>query len=354
MLTHRRTFAYPMHFCKVQLLEALAISCYGAAMRSRSLRAPVVPWLLVGIGAVAALLPQWLPGFRLPLPDRVQDGATVFLGVLLEALPFVLLGVLVSAGIRRYISPERMQRLLPRNKWLALPAAAALGLLFPVCECGNLPVARRLIRQGMRPAYAITFLLSAPILNPAVLISTIAAFRFVPELVVARFVLGFLVSVAVGAYFLLRGDEHVVTEQERAAACDHDHGGIAGILDELAEMLGTLSYGAALAAVIQVTIPRSSLVELGQNPVAAILVMMGLALIVSLCSNVDAFFALSFANTFSSSSLLAFLVFGPMIDFRAIALMTRVFTPRAIATIALLVAQLVFLGSLALHYLGIL
>jgi uncharacterized membrane protein YraQ (UPF0718 family) len=112
--------------------------------------------------------------------------------------------------------------------------------------------------------------------------------------------------------------------------------------------------GALVAAVIQVVIPRTFLVGLGSTPVAAILMMMVLALVVSLCSNVDAFFALSFANTFSSSSLLAFLVFGPMVDFRSLALLTRSFKPKTIVTMSVLVAELVFVIALFLHHTGIL
>ncbi len=288
------------------------------------------------------------------VPTQLQDGLTIFMGVMLEALPFVLLGVLVSAFIRRFISPSTIQRFVPKHPLLAFPVVAFLGMLFPVCECGNLPVARQLIRRGMRPSQAITFLLSAPILNPAVIISTVAAFRFMPDLVVARFALGFLVAVLVGAYFYVRGDSDVVNAEKSTEACEHDHTGIGSISDELFEMVSTLTLGAAIAAVIQVTIPRTVLLDLASNPVAAIATMMLLALIVSLCSNVDAFFALSFANTFSASSLLAFLVFGPMIDIRAIALMTRSFSPKAIALITILVAELVFVSTLLLHHLGIL
>lgn len=302
--------------------------------------------------AALALLPWPRLTALLPTPHRLQDALTIFSGVVLEALPFVLLGVLVSALIRRYVSAERIQKIVPRHPVLAYPFVALCGFFLPVCECGNLPVARRLIRQGMRPSQAITFLLSAPIINPAVIISTIAAFRFLPELVAARFIVGFIIAITVGWVLRWMGDKNLVTEE--GASCSHDHGGIRGIVDEFFEMMGTLALGAGIAALIQVFVPRSFLTDLGGTAVLAIGVMILLAFIVSLCSNVDAFFALSFAGTFPASSLLAFMVFGPMIDIRAISLMTRSFTPAAIATISLLVLQMTFLISLAAHYWGLL
>jgi uncharacterized membrane protein YraQ (UPF0718 family) len=286
-------------------------------------------------------------------PSLIQDGVTIFMGVVLEALPFVLLGVLVSAGIRRFATPERVSRWIPKHPLLAYPVAALMGIALPVCECGNLPVARQLIKQGMAPSQAITFLLSAPILNPAVFISTYAAFRFSPDLVAARFILGFLVAVLVGWFFAWRGEAKVVVpEVASEIGCAHGHGGVKQIVEEFFEMFAALSLGALIAAVVQVTIPRAVLTDLASNPALAIAVMMGLALIVSLCSNVDAFFALSFAGTFSASALLAFLVFGPMIDFRSLSLMRRSFTTKTIITVSILVAELVFLGSLLAHYGG--
>jgi hypothetical protein len=285
----------------------------------------------------------------------IQDGITIFMGVVLEALPFVLLGVLVSAGLRRFATPERVAAILPKHPLLAQPVAALLGVALPVCECGNLPVARQLIKQGMPPSAAITFLLSAPILNPAVFISTYAAFRFAPDLVASRFILGFIVAILVGWFFRWQGEKGVVlAEVEKEIACVHHHGGVRQIVDEFFEMFSALAVGAGIAAIVQIVVPRAALTELASNPLLAISVMMLLALIVSLCSNVDAFFALSFSGTFPASSLLAFLVFGPMIDFRAISLMRRSFTTRTIVIIILLVAQLVFLSTLALHYTGIL
>lgn len=317
---------------------------------------PLLPFVVSTLLAVAvAVLP--LVDQEVVLPDHLQDGLTIFFGIIIEALPFVILGVIVSILIQRFVTPARLKKFLPRSPLLAFPVVSLLGMVFPVCECGNQPVARQLMRQGMRPSHAITFLLGAPILNPVVMVSTVVAFKFTPELVAARFIVGFLVAVLVGLYFYYRGDTDITTaEIHDPEFCEtgHAHGGITHFVTELTEMIGALAIGAIIAAIVQVYVPRSLLLDLGSTPVAAILVMMGLALIVSLCSTVDAFFALSFSATFSSSSLLAFLVFGPMIDFRAISLLSRSFTPRAILTMVVLVTELVFTASLILNYWGIL
>jgi uncharacterized membrane protein YraQ (UPF0718 family) len=311
-------------------------------------------YLLLAAAAVVAAVP-WQAKLHYILPDQLQNGLSIFLGIIIEALPFVLLGTLVSAGMRRFLSEDRLAKLIPKSPWLAYPSAALIGLLFPVCECGNLPVARRLIRQGMPASQALTFFLAAPILNPAVIISTWAAFRFEPSVVVGRLVCGFLIAVAVGAYFHLRGDGDMLSRfsADPEDFCQHEHAGVNGIVDELLEMVAALSLGAAIAAVVQVAVPREALLALGTSPVTAILVMMVLAVVVSLCSTVDAFFALSFASTFSTASILAFLLLGPMIDFRTIALAGRTFSTRVITEMGILVMELVFFLTLILHNLRI-
>lgn len=295
----------------------------------------------------------WQAHLHYILPDRVQNSLSIFFGIVIEALPFVLLGVLVSAGMRRYLTGDRLNSILPKSPWLAFPMSALIGLLFPVCECGNLPVARRLIRQGMPPAQALTFFLAAPILNPAVIISTFAAFRFDLPLVAGRIIGGFVIAILVGGYFSLLGRTHILSNiTDNDESCEHDHSlnSINSLADELFEMLAALAIGAGVAAVIQVAVPRTALLALGTTPVTAILVMMVLAVVVSLCSTVDAFFALSFASTFSAASLLAFLILGPMIDFRTVALARRAFNGKAIAEMAVLVIELVFIFALAAHH----
>jgi uncharacterized protein len=329
-------------------------------------------WYALAAALVLVLIVLPINRDAVQLPAKLQDGLTIFTGVIVEALPFIALGVVISALIRRFITPEILTKYIPKNSLISFPMVGLLGLALPVCECGNLPVARQLIRQGMRPSQAITFLLSAPIINPTVIISTLAAFYWIPGMLWARLGLGFAIAVSIGWIFAWLGDHHLTQRLSVAPIAEvatgdssiksipmeenhvHGHANLAGMVDELLEMVSTISIGGIIAGIVQVTVPRSTLLGLADSPVTAILVMMGLALIVSLCSNVDAFFALSFAGTFSSASLLAFLVFGPMIDFRALALFSRSFTPKVLVLLTLFVAQGVFIGAIWIHYTGIL
>lgn len=311
---------------------------------------------LFGLALLIATL-LWQAPLDLTFPSQIQDGLTIFLGITIEALPYIVIGAVIAAIIRNYVSPQRLLKLIPKQAYLAFPTVSLLGLLLPICECGNMPVARSLIRQGLKPGLAITFLLAAPIINPAVIITTYAAFRTMPELMISRFVVGAIIAMAVGFYFYQRGDRGLLLAQEEEQFLDPEHCQLnhhTSFLGEFLEMFGALTFGAAIAALLQVVAPYQLLANLTAEPVIAILAMMALAFVISICSTVDAFFALSYATIFPPSALLAFLVFGPMVDIKAISLMSRTWKPRTILILCLLVAQLTLLISLSLHYLNLL
>jgi uncharacterized membrane protein YraQ (UPF0718 family) len=294
---------------------------------------------------------------------RAQDGVTVFLGVIIEATPFLVLGVLTSQALALVTRGERLLAWLPRSRLGSLAALAGLGALFPVCECGNVPVARRLVTRGVPAAAAMVFLLSAPALNPVVALSTYAAFRDQPAIVGYR--LGLTLAIALGVGLLLslhprpgallrwRPDERAHVTPESVVSWSDRLGRYAtGALDEFVEMGGILVIGAALAALTQVIVPRAMLLEIGQGPVTSVVVMMTLAVLLSICSTVDAFVALAYAGTFTNGSLVAFLVFGPMIDLKGLLLMLTVFRGWLVGLVALVVAEAVFLLGLVLNYWG--
>jgi uncharacterized membrane protein YraQ (UPF0718 family) len=295
------------------------------------------------------------------MSGRLQDAVTIFLGVLIEATPFLLLGVLVSQVLARVVKRDRGLAWLPRGRLAGLASLAGLGALFPVCECGNVPVARRLLTRGVPAAGAMVFLLSAPSLNPVVALSTWAAFRDDAWIVGYRLLFTFVIALGVGLLLSLHPEPRALLARrglEHAEDADRggEHAGIrgfaAGALQEFVEMGAVLVIGAALAAAVQTVVPRQALLDIGQGPVVSVASMMLLAVVLSVCSTVDAFVALSFAGTFTDGSLVAFLVFGPMIDLKAILLMLTVFNPRAVALVALVVAEAVFLVGVALNYLG--
>ncbi|MEY3303352.1 MAG: permease [Pseudanabaena sp.] len=325
--------------------------------------------------------------------NQLLSAFTLFLSLLVEAIPFLLMGVLLSGVLLIFVDERKLIAILPKNPFLGALAGSLLGFMFPVCECGNVPVARRLISQGAPISVAISFLMAAPTINPVVIWATWTAFRDQPEIAVLRVVLSFIVANIVAMVFSSQKDLRAILQPNIAIALPApkvkagavpvgtfflgedrsqplDFAGyvstsnqvvtkslpdrlnllLDNTLAETRELGAILVMGSAIAAVIQVWVPRDIILSLGQGPVSSILAMMILAAIVSICSTVDAFFALSFAATFTGGSLLAFLVFGPIIDLKAIGLILTIFKKRAVIYMFLLTAQLTFLSCLFINF----
>ncbi|GGO65332.1 UPF0718 protein YcgR [Microbacterium nanhaiense] len=307
----------------------------------------------VGVAIVAALFAvnAFLPGlFDEPLPARAQDGLTLTFSVLIESLPFVALGVILSIAIQVWVPASFIHRVLPTRAWPRRLALAALGMLIPVCECGNVPFARGLMMRGIGPADTLAFLVAAPIVNPIVIITTHQAFGMSGGILVARLLGGYAIAVLIGWLFSRHPDpDRLLTERFRVA-CDHAHDAHGSRLErsvsqftvELRAVMPALIIGSALAGAVQVIVPRSALVAIGSNPVLSIVAMMILAITVSLCSNVDSFFALSLASTFTTGSIVAFLLVGPVVDIKMISLLRTTFTVRAIGVIVAVVVLAAF------------
>jgi uncharacterized protein len=281
----------------------------------------------------------------------------------IEAAPFLLLGVLVSQVLATAVGDARLLAWVPRGRLAGLGAGAGFGMLFPVCECGNVPVTRRLVARGVPVAVALVFFLAAPAFNPVVALSTLAAFRDQPAIVVFRLLFSFAIPVGVGLLVSLHPRPADLL-QSRAAPAPSDSNAIpvsrvgrvqafsAAVIQEFAEMGVLLVLGAGVAALTQALVPRSTLLALGQGPVLSVLAMMALAVVLSVCSTVDAFVALAYAGTVTDGALVAFLVFGPMIDIKSLLLMLTVFRARAVLLVSTLVTEAVFLVGLLLNYWG--
>lgn len=286
-----------------------------------------VVWMTTGISVANPFDDiQWSP--------KWLDVRTFFLSILLEAIPFVLLGVFFSACIQTFVSEEQVRRWTPKNPLVALPFAGLLGFLFPVCECAIIPVVRRLIQKGMPLHVGIVFLLAGPIVNPIVLTSTYTAFARQPDMAMYRGVAAFAVALIVGVLVLLfvkKNQLRLGTEQQIRHEASHLEGEkklsatLSHAVDEFFDMGKFLVFGALLSALLQVFVGRDILLGIGQTAFTSHLVMMGMAYVLSLCSEADAFIAASFANTFQSSSLLAFLVYGPMLDLKTTLLLVATF-----------------------------
>jgi uncharacterized protein len=225
-------------------------------------------WATVA-GVLGALVLLAL-GLRLFDPSRVAGVSNFFLvfgSLLIEAVPFVLLGAVVSAAIEVFVPARVFERLTALPRPLQLPAAGLAGFAFPVCECGSVPVARRLAAKGLSPAAAVTFMLAAPVLNPVVVASTIVAYRgretFWP-MVLGRAGLGLIVAMAVG-WVVARGTkEELIRPRSRDEVHDHEHEeGSKGraffthLADDFVFMGRFLVIGAIAAALLQTFVPQS-------------------------------------------------------------------------------------------------
>ena len=322
--------------------------------------------------------------------DTLTVFSTRFLGIFIEAAPFLLLGTVTSGLIEAFISHDDLMRILPRHPVLATVAGGLMGFAFPVCECGVVPVTRRLYRKGLPLPVGIAFLLAAPVVNPIVIASTYAAFHArAIEIVYLRVAVALVAAVLIGLLFglqsradrLLREPGHIPAWRRppsppapAALAVVHDPepslSGLPGRLvlapagaapalaanarpsrmalipglrhalslaaEEFFEMGRYLILGSLLAAGLRVVITQGQLEALATNPVNSVFVMQALAFLLSICSTADAFVALDFANTFTLGSILGFLTFGPMVDIKSTLMFLGVFRRRAVLYLILL------------------
>jgi uncharacterized protein len=279
---------------------------------------------------------------------RLQTFLVIGTSIVVEALPFVLLGAGVSAAIEVF-APERWFAAIARLPLpLQVPCVALAGVAMPVCECGSVPVARRLIVRGVHPAAGVAFMLAAPIINPVVLFSTAVAYRgrYQLEMVAGRALLGLTLAIVIGSFLARRG----VTPRDLGGHDHHHHGGrTRGFVDHLAAdvlfMGKFIVIGAALAAAMQTLVPQSVFTGALTTPVFGALIMIVLAFVLSLCSEADAFVAVSFIQ-FPLSSQLAFLTAGPALDFKLAMLYGGTFGRMFVVRLAALLVPTVLIGSL--------
>lgn len=310
--------------------------------------------LLVGLGLLiiaVVLLSRLAPP---AMASRFNTFVTIFLGILIEALPFLLAGSVVSGIIEVFVSDQTIARFIPGRPIPAAFVGALLGFTFPVCECGVVPVTRRLYQKGLPLSVGIAFLLAAPVVNPVVILSTYAAFGAGPILfgrlgfsILIAFIVGVLFSVARPDEVLLPASDHD-HHHDHHHEHEHEHEQPAPTLlnrfwevlaisgDDFLDMARYLILGSMLAATMQTFVPQSALLALGKGPIVSVVALMVLAFVLSICSTVDAFLALSFVNSFTNGSILAFLVFGPMVDIKSSLMFLGVFRRRAVFYLILL------------------
>jgi hypothetical protein len=309
---------------------------------------PLLVTLVIGAALARPHVADWLDA------EALQSWTTIFVAISVQALPFLVLGVVVSGAIAAFVPPATLARMLPSRPGLAVPAAAAAGVALPGCECGSVPIAGRLIARGVTPAAAVTFLLAAPAVNPVVLVATAVAFPGRPEMVLARFLASLLAACLVGFVWLVKGRDEWVA---KALRNEREEGSRFGTFVETAEhdflhAGGFLIIGAATAASLQTLVPRSVLDGVADRGVLGVLALAGLAVILAVCSEADAFVAASLTQ-FSLTARLTFMVVGPMVDVKLVALQAGTFGRRftsffAPLTFCVAVGAAVLVGGLLL------
>jgi len=295
---------------------------------------------------------------------RLATAWALFQGLLIEALPFLLIGVVIASLARWWSPGGEWLRRLPPHPVLGPLSGAALGFALPACECGNVPVARRLLVGGAPVGTALGFLFAAPVLNPIVLASTWAAFPDQPWLLLARPVGAVLVALGLALLLgllpegqLLRADlleERRLNQPLASLSLLERRTGVIGLPSsspaaplspmarppwsellrhgsrEFLSLALLLVAGCAIAALVQTLLPRQWLLAVGSAPTLSIVALMLLALVVSVCSSVDAFLALGFAAHVTPGAVLAFLLLGPVIDLKLVGLLGLLFKPRGL------------------------
>ncbi|WP_007469342.1 permease [Segniliparus rugosus] len=263
----------------------------------------------------------------------LSAAATVFSGIFVQAVPFVALGVLVSALIAAFFPGDGLRRLLPRGEKARVLASGLAGVGLPACECASAPIASRLLASGAGRGAAIAFLLAAPAINPVVIAATLVAFPDRPQMALARFCASLLVAWLVGLAFLRRAsDQDPLPEPAHEAG--HAHGGgsrldrfLAAAKADLLSSGSFLVLGAGFAALAHVLIPPAWLAALGGNLLSSVAAMTVLAVVLSVCSEADAFVAASF-TALPSTAQLVFLVVSPMVDLKLVGMHVGMFGAR--------------------------
>ncbi len=319
-----------------------------------------------------------------PGSTPIRTLSLIFASIMLEAVPFMLIGALVGGLIEAFVSRERMTRILPRRGWLTVVLAAGMGILFPVCECAVVPVVRRLARKGLPPTAAIAYLLGGPIVNPVVAASTALAYKFDWMVVGLRMSFGFVIAVTVafvmGRLFrqkpILREEIHDIHDHdhghghagEETCGCGHDHGQAHGhaagsfrakvaaafrhAADDFVSVGHFLVIGAFIAALAQTYIDRKVFLDITGHPVLPSLAMMLLAILLNLCSEADAFIAASFRGLMPLPAQMAFMLTGPMLDLKLLLMYQGVFRRRAIGALAGLILLAVLCAALGMEFLA--
>lgn len=307
--------------------------------------------------------------------EIIKNISIIFMSIFFESLPFLLLGALISAVIETYISDDAMAKLIPKNKVLGSLVGVFLGFFLPACDCAVIPVSKRLLKKKVPVNVAISFMLASPIINPVVLLSTYQAFyRTYPKIFWMRFLLGILIALVIGIIMgIIFGKKEVITNNsDEECDCEieegfedldphhddchcHEHlehsfkNDTISIVKhttlDLFDVVKFLMFGALLASVIQVVLPREVLIYFKDNKVLSIFVLMLFAYLISLCSTSDSFVGKSLVTSFGATPIIAYLLLGPMIDIKNTVVLMGNYKKSFVITLISLIFIIIFICS---------
>ena len=320
--------------------------------------------------------------------DVIKNISIIFLSIFFESLPFLLLGAFISATVETYISNETIAKIIPKNKILGSVVGVFLGFFIPACDCAVIPVSKRLLKKKVPVNVAISFMLASPIINPVVLLSTYKAFYLTnKEIFWYRLIFGILISLVVGIIIgIIYGKKQVlingILEEEDECCCNKEENHIdedfKDLIEEVEdiheechcekhiphtlkndflsitkhtaydmfEVVKFLMFGAILASIIQVLLPRSIILVFNNNIILSIIVMMLFAYLISLCSTSDSFVGRSLLSSFNEYAIIAYLLLGPMIDIKNTLVLLGNYKKNFVWTFISLIFIVVFLFSL--------
>lgn len=294
------------------------------------------------------------------LPPSVLQWFAIFLSIIIEALPFVLLGTILSGCIEVFVTPNLVHKYLPKHKFPRILFGTFIGFIFPSCECGIIPIINRFLEKKVPSYTAIPFLTTAPIINPIVLLATYSAFGNSLRFLLLRLLGAILVAIGLGVMLAFFVDDDIVKDSAQSFHA-HDYSkeswpkkiylALVHAIDEFFDTGRYLVFGTLIASAMQIYLPTRVLTGLGHSPLTAILVMMLLAFVLSLCSEADAFIGASLLSSFGLAPVLAFLLIGPMVDIKNLMMMLKAFKGRFIVqfvgfSVIMITAYCLFLGVL--------
>lgn len=292
--------------------------------------------------------------------ELLNKFSIVFSSIVIEALPFILIGAVLASFMQVYISNNIFNKIISKNKLLGSIQAGIIGVFLPVCECATVPITKGLLNKKVPLNVAITYMLSAPIVNPLVILSTYYAFDGNIKVVLLRVGVGFFIAVIAGLLMLcLSGENNIFIDNGEGELQGKCLCGCSEIDDNSSKPIRLLKHtslefyeigkyfivGATLASIFQTFVPRDIIFYFENSAVLSIIILMAFSFLISLCSEADAFVASTFMNRFSLGSITGFLIIGPMIDLKNTIMLFSIFKKSFVIKLLFVVFSLCFIAS---------